>query len=249
MCYGVISDTGNGNDEVQFLIGDPAKGIVLLGEKELDKIWESKKCLVLEPNESFQKQRDTRRNKRKWIIELIKTDYPVLSIAAALGIAIAALSMIMAIFSQKLIDDLLSSKEYTTLYLGIGLVFLLLLIKEGLSVLRQYFLISQSRDFNIRIIDFFYHHLLRLPKPFFDTRKIGEFTARLTDTSRIQRVISQLAGSTVIDVLMVLVATVFIFFYSWQVGIICIFTMPVFFLIVYAHNKKIIVGQRNIMVS
>lgn len=250
VCFGTapLSIHGEGQG-VRFIIGDPARGIIYFTQTELEEIWKSKTCLVLEPNENFKKATDIKYEKRKWIIDLIKTDYPLLAIAAALGVVVAALSLVMAIFSQRLIDELLPKKEFTKLYLGISLVFFLLLIKEGLSVLRQYFLIRQGKDFNIRIIDFFYHHLLQLPKPFFDTRKIGEFTARLTDTSRIQRVISQLAGNTAIDFLMAIVSAVFIFVYSWQVGIGCLIAMPVFFLLIYWHNKKIIEGQRNIMVS
>jgi ABC-type bacteriocin/lantibiotic exporter with double-glycine peptidase domain len=234
---------------VRFIIGDPAKGIIYLTQTELEEIWKSKTFLVLEPNENFRKAKDIKHEKRKWTIDLIKNDYPLLAIAAGLGVAVVALSLVMAIFSQRLIDEILPKKEFTKLYLGISLVFFLLMIKEGLSVLRQYFLIRQGKDFNIRIIDFFYHHLLRLPKSFFDTRKIGEFTARLTDTSRIQRVISQLAGNTAIDGLMVIVSTVFIFVYSWQAGIGCLVAMPCFYMLIYFHNKKIIEGQRNIMVS
>ena len=74
-----------------------------------------------------------------------------MAIAAGLGVAVAALSLIMAIFSQKLIDEILPKKEFTKLYLGITFVFILLLIKEGLSVLRQYFLIRQGKDFNILV--------------------------------------------------------------------------------------------------
>ena len=123
----------------------------------------------------------------------------------------------------------------------------MLIIKEGLSILRQYFLLRQSKDFNSRITDFFYTHLLRLPKPFFDTRKIGELTARLNDITRIQRVISQLAGSTVIDILVAIVSVSFIFNYSWQVGVICTVIMPLFYAMILLQNKKIISGQRMIM--
>ncbi len=250
VCFGsVLQSLSVERAGVRFIIGDPAKGIIYMSQTELQEIWKSKTCLVLEPNENFKKSKEIKHEKRKWIITLIKNDYPLLAIAAGLGVAVAALSLVMAIFSQKLIDEILPKKEFTKLYLGIALVFFLLLIKEGLSVLRQYFLIRQGKDFNIRIIDFFYHHLLRLPKSFFDTRKMGEFTARLTDTSRIQRVISQLAGSTAIDALMVIVSTVFIFVYSWQVGIGCLIAMPCFYMLIYFHNKRIIEGQRSIMVS
>ena len=256
VCYGITSPPpplqkrGEQNDEAaRFIIGDPAKGIIYLTRNELNQIWQSKTCLTLTPDNHFKKAADIKQQKKQWIINLIKTDLPLLGIAAGLGIAIAALGLVMVIFSQRLIDDILPKQNFTKLNLGIALVFLLLLIKEGLSYLRQYFLLRQSKDFNNRIIDFFYRHLLQLPKPFFDTRKIGELTARLNDTSRIQKVISQLAGNAVIDALMAIVATVFIFVYSWQTGIACLVFMPLFFLLIYRYNKQILNGQRNIMSS
>ena len=247
VCYGFSSPAGRCREEA--LIADPAKGLIQMPLAELEKIWQSKTCLTLEPNEKFVKAADTKKAKQQWIISLIKEDYPLLGIAAGLGVAIAALGLVMAIFSQKLIDDILPNKNFEKLYLGIALVFILLLIKEGLSVLRQLFLIRQAKSFNIRIIGFFFSHLLALPKPFFDTRKTGEFTARLNDTQRIQRVISQLAGSMAIDVLMVLVSISFVFIYSVTAGLICLVAMPLFFWMVYVHNKIIIEGQRNIMVN
>lgn len=245
VCFGLIETNG----ELKFIIGDPAKGIIHLSQNELNKIWQSKTCLILTPNQNFIKAENTKKKKREWIIGLIKDDFPLLSIAACIGLAIAALSLIMAIFSQSLIDDILPKKNYLKLNLGIALVFLLLLAKEGLAYLRQYFLIRQSKDFNGRIISFFYTHLLQLPKPFFDTRKIGELTARLNDTSRIQKVISQLVGNVIIDALIAIVTTAFIFIYSWQTGIGCLLFIPLFFLLIYKYNKKITDGQRNIMSS
>ena len=55
-------------------------------------------------------------------------------------------------------------------------------------------------------MDRFYSSLLNLPKPFFDTRKIGELVARLNDTQRVQRVISQIVGNVVINALVTIVS-------------------------------------------
>lgn len=239
----------NRNNELVFIIGDPAKGILYLNESELSILWKSKICLTLEPDEHFVFASDVKLKKREWIKQLLKDDFPLLGIALLIGIAIAILGIIMSLFSQRLIDDILPKKNFLKLNLGIGLVFLLLIIKEGLSVLRQYFLISQSKNFNNRIIGNFYSKLLNLPKPFFDTRKIGELTARLTDTSRIQRVISQLAGNVVIDTLVTIVVFIVLFNYSWKIALASLFILPVYFIIIYRYNKKIIDGQRNIMSS
>lgn len=242
VCFGLKQ-----TNKEHFIIGDPAMGIVYMTSEELDSIWKSKSCLTLEPNENFVRAKDANADRRKWVVNLVKEDAPILLIAAVLGIAIATLGLSMAIFSQRLIDDILPKKNFRQLYLGVGLVLLILLSKEGLSVLRQHFLIRQSKSFNTRIVDFFYTKLLHLPKSFFDTRKIGELTARLNDTSRIQKVISQLAGNTIIDALIVLVTTGFLLSYSLSIGLFCIAATPVFYFIVYKFNKPILHQQQTVM--
>jgi len=47
-------DLKNGSDT--FILGDPAKGIIKLNAVELEKIWVSKACLTLTPNENFIKK-------------------------------------------------------------------------------------------------------------------------------------------------------------------------------------------------
>ncbi|MDE3234954.1 MAG: peptidase domain-containing ABC transporter [Bacteroidota bacterium] len=247
--YVVCFGTKTQGNELKFVIGDPAKGIVYLSRNELAAIWQSKTCLTLEPNKDFKKAAVITNQKKQWIKQLIREDISLLSIAAAIGVGIAVLGIVMSLFSQRLIDDILPKKNFVKLNLGIALVFLLLLAKEGLSALRQYFLFRQAKDFNNRIINSFYSRLLRLPKAFFDTRKIGELTARLTDTSRIQRVISQLAGNVVIDVLVTLVVFGFLFFYSWKIALASLLALPLYFILIFKHNKSIIDGQKNIMSS
>jgi ATP-binding cassette, subfamily C, bacteriocin exporter len=228
-------------------IGDPAKGIVDYTPEELDAIWQSKACLVLTPNALFQKRQDITNSKKQWFKTLVKEDTPLLLIAAAMGIAIAALGLTMAVFSQRLIDEFLPQKQYSKLYTGIGFVFLLLLAKEGVTLLRTQLLIRQSKEFNLRIVKDFFSRLLYLPKSFFDTRKIGELTARLHDTNRIQRVVSQIAGNTLLDGIVVLVSIAFVFTYSITSGLIAVAALPVFFFLIFRNNKKISEAQRNTM--
>ena len=241
ICYGFKED--------KFIIGDPGKGIVNYSKEELDKIWVSKSCLTLIPNDSFVKATETKKSKKEWFLKLLKEDKQLLTISIVLGIGIAVLGMAMSVFSQKLIDDILPSQNTTKLILGIGLVTFLLLVRIGFSSLRELMLIRQSKDFNNRIIDSFYTSLLHLPKPFFDTRKIGELVARLNDTNRVQKVIKHVASNFVIDTLVVLVSFGFLFFYSWQVGLIVLVSLPIYFLIIYRFNSKIIKSQKEVMQS
>lgn len=237
VCYGYQ----NG----KFLIGDPAKGVCEFSPAELDKIWISKTCLTLSPTTTFQKEENTKKLQRHWFYGLIKEDVKMLVISSLLGVVIAVLGLAMAVFSQKLIDDILPAKNVSKLVTGIALLAILLLARVGVSVLREYFLLRQSRDFNNRINYQFFSNLLSLPKPFFDTRKIGELIARLNDTQRIQRVIKQLVGSLEVDVLVVIITIAFLFYYSWEIGVLSLLTMPIYFYIIYRSNAKIIQSHKG----
>ena len=242
VCYEYDSEKG-------FLIGDPAKGVYYLSVDELDKIWVSKSCLTLEINESFIKAENEKNSQKKWFLNLLKEDYKLLWISVLLGVFVAGLGLAMSLFSQKLIDDILPSNNIKKLVSGIGLLTVLLLARVGIGALREFFLLQQSKDFNNRINTNFFSSLLQLPKPFFDTRKIGELVARLNDTQRVQRVIKMLASSLVIDVLVSIISMVFLFMYSWKIGLISLLSVPIYFYIIYRSNKKIINSQKEVMQS
>ena len=239
ICYGYKNN--------KFIIGDPAKGINYLTKEELEAIWKSKSCLTLTPNNNFVKSKSQDKNKKEWFLKLVKEDSKLISFSVLLGLGIAILGMAMAIFSQKLIDDILPSKDFNKLITGIILVTFLLLVRVLFTALRDFFLIRQSKDFNNRIIDSFYTSLLHLPKPFFDTRKIGELVARLNDTQRVQRVISQIIGNVTINLLVTIVSLGFLFYYSWQTGLIASISLPFYFLLIYSFNKRIINAQKEVM--
>lgn len=238
VCYGYVGG--------RFLVSDPGKGVLEMTEKELDAIW-TRKCLLLEPNDKFVRREAVIDKKRAWILELIQDDFGILGAGVAIGLLVAVLGMVMAVFSQKLVDEVLPSRNSTKLIAGLILVLILLLAKVVISALRSKLLITQSRNFNNRIIRFFFGKLLRLPKVFFDTRKTGDMVARLGDTRRIQSVIAMLAGEVIINILVIIVSLAFLFFYSWEVSLVALTFMPVFYWIVSKNNKTVISRQREVM--
>ena len=241
VCYGF--------EKGVFIIGDPAKGIIKLSPEELNSLWRSKTCLTLTPTPQFKKKTTQQKAQFKWFLNLIQKDLRLLLISGLLGTVIAVLGLAMAIFSQKLIDNILPSKDVSKLIQGVLLLTFLLLARIGISVVREYFLLLQAKDFNTRINQQFFSKLLHLPKFFFDTRKIGELVARLNDTQRIQRVIKMLVSATFIDILVVLITSAFLFYYSWQVGVFTLLSIPIYFFVIHKNNAKIVALQREVMQS
>ena len=245
----VICYSYNYHNDSKFLIGDPAKGLEYWSKEELEKVWVSKTCLTLKPNEHFEKKEKTNSEKKQWLINLVKEDQESIYTIIVLGVVFTLLGMSMSIFSQKLIDDILPKKKLNVLLLSIGFLSFLLFARVIIQALREFYIIKQSKEFNQRINKTFFSSLLHLPKMFFDTRKIGDFVARLNDTQRIQTVIKHLITNTAVDILGVFISIGFLFYYSWKLAIVCLVVSPIIFYIIFRFNKQIIESQKNVMQS
>ncbi len=241
VCYG-HSPSG-------FVIGDPAKGIAIMTEKDVEHFWKSKKLLLVEKGEKFQTTSDVAKHKQAWLKSLLKPDISILSIIAVLGMVVSVAGISLAIFSQKLIDQILPAKDFQKLWVGVIVLGLLLLAKNGLGYLRGVLVARQSKDFSNRIVGSFYNLILYLPKSFFDSLKTGEITARLNDASRIQRTINYASGTLLVDILTVVICTVLLFNYWWASGVVTLIGALLFALIFMEYSKKIIAGQRSVMMS
>ncbi|NDV83402.1 peptidase domain-containing ABC transporter [Bacteroides sp. 51] len=236
-----------GYEDNHFVIFDPAKGLCRYTINDLNKIWKSRVCLIILPTDDFYNKKNISKDKKKWFFHLIHKDYPVLGISIVIGLIISILGIAIAVFTQKLVDEIIPNKSIDLLYIGMILLFLLLFFRLGLIALRQYLLYTQSRNFNNRIISFFYNKLLRLPKSFFDTRKTGDLVARLNDTRRIQQVITVLSGDFIINILASIITIAALFYYSWVIGLALLCITPTIILLVNSFNKPIINAQREVM--
>lgn len=228
------------------IINDPGRGVELWNKEKLASVWQSKALLKLIPNKNFKKDK-VKNKKYENLLNWVKEDLNILLAALFLGIIIAIFSLATAIFSQKLIDAILPTKEVTKLILGLVLFAFILLIKMGLSYVRSTFLITQSKDFNNRMISSFFQSLLKIPKPFFDSKKTGDMVARMNDTRRIQSSISNLIGNLLIEFLVIIISLIGVFVYSWQVGIVVSIFIPIYALILWRLNKPIVNAQKDVM--
>lgn len=239
-----------GFEKGKFIIGDPSeKHIISFSEQELETVWQSKTLLTLVPTSDFVRQQADKKEQYQWLKNLVKQDVPILSVAFVLGVILAILGLATAFFSQKLIDDLLPSKDFTRIILGILLFFILLLARGGLDFLRGIFIMRQTRDMNNRLIDRFFSKILYLPKSFFDSTKTGEIITRMSDSRRIQQTLLYIVGGVLIEILTLFFSIAYLLFYSWQMALIATACIPFFVLLVILFNRKITDGQRNVMVT
>lgn len=236
-------------DRDHFVIGDPARGIELWTEAKLLNYWKSKILLSVKPADNFVKSKQQVLQKRHWFISLITDDINLLIIASFIGIIVSALGLSTAIYIQKLIDDIIPKHETSRLFTGLAILLVLLIAKAGISYLRQHFLLLQAKDFNERITGSFVGKLLLLPKLFFDSRKTGDLIARLNDTIRIQHSVAYLSGTFIIDLLVVIVSSVYLFSFHYGIALITLLSLPIMGIIAWKYNDIIIENNNGVMAS
>ena len=227
---------------------DPSKGVVIYTPKELREVWLSKALLLCTPEDSFIIKKEQEKGKREWLLSLVKEDIPILLISGFLGLLMTVFGLSVGIFSQKLIDEILPEKQWEKLVLGLVLVSVLLAARSVVAFLKATVLVRQSKELNERLVGSFFHHLVDLPKRFFDFRKIGDITARMNDSRRIQRAISVLSGDLLVDTFLVIVTLIAIFSYSSDIGLLVLAFLPIYFWIIYSYNTPIQIQQKQTMI-
>jgi ABC-type bacteriocin/lantibiotic exporters, contain an N-terminal double-glycine peptidase domain len=233
-------------DKGKYICGDPAHGIIKYSKEDLESIWKSKTCLyITTPPKNKCEEEQNKHN--KWIITSLKRDSAILTLSVFLGIAYSVLGLVMALFSETLIDKIIPEKDFSYLLNIIILVGILLLFRTLISALRRTFLLDHSRNFNISIIEKFYSTILELPVSFFQSRKTGDFITRFNDTRRIQQLIAQLVGNFIIEILIIIVTTTFLFFIHPQTGYIAIGFTPIYLILIVRFNTPLLKAQRKVM--
>jgi len=221
---------------------DPGKGKYWLKKNEFLKIWKSKAVVLLEPeNELYKKETPQWYN---WVYSYIRKEETWVYQSLFLGTVYTILGLVTALFVQLLLDKFIPQKDYTKIIYSGGLLLVILLIKSFAGYFRQRFLIILNRNVNVNINADFLLHLFKLPKRFFDTRKIGDITARMNDAIRIQNAILQIIGVSLIDIFVIVASFAFMFYFSSMLAWLSLALIPIYALVLLLSVKKI-KGQQN----
>ena len=178
-------------------VGDPGRGKYKLKKEEFLKIWQQKAVVLLKPEKELLNAAVP--HWLTWIYAYLKQQEVWISQTIFLGVMYPALGLITAVFIQWLIDSFIPEKNYEKIiYAGLFLLFLLIL-RAIIGYLRGKFLVILNKRVNLNVTGDFLAHLFRLPKYFFDTRRIGDITARINDSMQIHQAILLFTNATIID--------------------------------------------------
>jgi ATP-binding cassette subfamily B protein len=175
---------------------------------------------------------------RPWrrFLGLLGDHKPVLVEAFFCALLMTALGVSTSYFIQHLVDHVLVRGEGRLLNaLGTGMV-LILLFRTLFGLLRQYLMAHIGRKVDLALIAGYARHVLGLPLPFFELRRVGEILSRVNDAAKVREAVSGTTLTAVVDGTLVVTLLAVLWFYDARLALVTTAFVPALLLGVAAHH-------------
>ena len=118
------------------------------------------------------------------------------------SVILTVIGIVSTVFNKALMDEVLPYGLKNLLVTLILVFSVVNLTSNLLSTVRQWILIFLSIRIDIPLMLGYFEHVYKLPMRFFATRKTGEITTRYSDAGTIKSVLTNIAMTIVMDVVM-----------------------------------------------
>jgi subfamily B ATP-binding cassette protein HlyB/CyaB len=150
-------------------------------------------------------------------------------ILASLFVQIFAL--VTPLFFQVVVDKVLTHKGYSTLLVLVAGMAIIGLFDVVLQYLRSYALTHTTNRIDVELGQKLFHHLLRLPLAYFETRSAGQTVARVRELETIRSFLTGQGLFSAIDLVFAIVFIAVLWLYSWKLALIVVGSLPLYMLI------------------
>ena len=145
-------------------------------------------------------------------------------------------ALVTPLFFQVVVDKVLTHKGYSTLLVLVAGIAIIGLFDVALQYLRTYALSHTTNRIDVELGQRLFHHLLRLPLGYFETRPAGQTVARVRELETIRSFLTGQGLFSLIDLMFTFVFVAVLFAYSWKLAIIVIASIP-FYIVIAAFVR------------
>ena len=204
------------------IIGDPATELKKISLDEFYKNFTGV-LLLLNPTAEFkggtgkhkvegkEEAKAARNNMLKRYMDLLLPQKKLFAYAILSSVILTLIGIVSTVFNKAIMDEVLPYGLKSLLISLIVVFSVVNLTSTLLSTVRQWILIFLSIKIDIPLMLGYFEHVYKLPMKFFASRKTGEITTRYSDAGTIKSVLTSIAMSVVMDIVMA-VGTGFVLF-------------------------------------
>jgi len=212
------------SNEIVFEIVDPAFGKISLSQTKFKEHWSKNEkglALLLKPSKSFfQKTISPKKSfaiNSSFIGQLLKPHRREI-IILILGLTFSSLlTLIFPFLTQALIDIGVSNKNLNFVFIILLAQIFLFLGSLIIEMVRNWVLLFINSKINISIIYEFLSKIARLPFKFFDSKQLGDFSARIGDHQRIEEFLTSQSLVTIFSSINFIVFFFVLTYYDYKI--------------------------------
>ncbi len=211
--------------EKEFLIADPERGMRCYRPQKFAALWgETGQLLRVEAPLGERSEKFSLR----WFLPSIRKYRRVLTEVLFASFFIQLFGLANPLITQVIIDKVLVQRSLDTLDV-LGVFLLGVAVFEALlTSLRTYLFTDTTNRIDLSLGSEVMAHLLRLPLSFFDRRRIGELAGRFNELENIRQFLTGTALTVVMDAVFSVIYIAVMLFYSWQLSLVTLATVPLF---------------------
>ncbi|REL25592.1 peptidase domain-containing ABC transporter [Thalassotalea euphylliae] len=185
-------------------------------------------ALELTPTKTFIKEDKTRRLRPSDFWSKITGLTKSIALILMLSLCLQFFLLASPYYIQLVIDKVILTADVNLLNL-IAIGFALILTFEVLTQLvRSLSLIHFNQSLSVQLATNLFHHLIRLPLSYFETRNTGDVISRFNSLQQIKQTLSTGLAEAVIDGLMAIFTLIMLAFYSIKLTVIVVLIATVY---------------------
>jgi len=213
------------HEAVVFLIDPALSQPLALPPVKLAELWTGE---VLTFSVRWSREYFKQKYNLPWFHEVWKRYRPYFAEVLLAGFFLQLLGIAMPLMTQVIIDKVIGSRGISTLtVLGVSLLFVFLL-QAILSGLKIYLLGHTTNKLDAILGTRLFQHLICLPLPYFENRKVGDTLMRLEALTSIREFMTGTGLMALLDVLFSVVFVAFMFYYSIPLTFIALIIIPLY---------------------
>lgn len=228
-----------------FHIMDPSHGKMVMKQEVFEQHWfkgGKGLALLLSPTDSFYKKEMCIEKKvtLSFLLSFLKPHKKEISILI-LGLAFSSLfTLIFPFLTQALIDVGIQAQNIHFIFIILLAQVFLFLGSTVIEIVRNWVLVFINSQINISIISGFLHKIIKLPFKFFDTKQLGDFSARINDHQRIEHFLTSQSLIIIFSSLNFIVFFFVLTYYDTKIILIYISltTLSIFWSVIFQKKLK-----------
>jgi len=207
-------------------IADPGRGLRKVPRDEMAKQWSGYVALPTPTDRLAAAPRggfDLR-----WMWPFVRPHRRALVLALGLALVAAGFEMILPIFSQRIIDDVIGGEDRTLLYVLFAGMLGVITLAAIVTIGQRFLMARMAARLDADTLDFMSARLLSLPMRYFESRRTGDIERRLSGLQQIRLVLIQSGVAAATAFAQLLVAVVIMLSYSLPLGLLYLASAPLY---------------------